>query len=91
MRFFEFIQVFCIAIPAFAAYVAFSWNGRVRPMNIPTEEIQLWTDELVSQHGKTAAEVAYWNEDRAWRYGDVFEQGKWRRIREELRKRSQAD
>ncbi|WP_404401855.1 hypothetical protein [Pelagibacterium halotolerans] len=47
-------------------------------------------DELIAKHGPRAEEMAYAEEDRAWRYSDIYEQGKWRRVRRELWRRHKA-
>lgn len=63
------------------------WQGRIRPMLIARAEIERMADELVEKHGDRAEEVAFIEEDRAWRYSQNFEQGKWRRVRKELERR----
>lgn len=75
-----------LAIAGFALIAALhhAWQFRIRPLLIPAKEIRLLVDELVAEHGDRAEEVAFINEDRAWRYSDSMEQGKWRRVREEL-------
>jgi len=57
------------------------WLGQIRPRRIPQSEIEAIADELVLRYGDRAEEIALINEDRAWRYSDSFEQGKWRRVR----------
>jgi len=66
------------------------WAFRIRPLFIPKVEIDSVVDELIARHGPRAEEIAYINEDRAWRYSDTFEQGKWRRVRRELWRRYEA-
>jgi len=39
---------------------------------------------MVARHGGRAAEMAFIEEDRAWRYSRPFEQGKWRRVRKRI-------
>lgn len=79
-----------IGIGMFAAGVFFSmeWHGRIRPMLIPRAEIKRMADELVEQHNDRAEEFAAMEEDRAWRYSKNFEQGKWKRVRNELERRN---
>jgi hypothetical protein len=60
------------------------WQGQVRPRLIPKAEIEAIAAELVARYGDQAEEMAFINEDRAWRYSDSFEQGKWRRVRRTL-------
>ena len=44
-------------------------------------------DALLARHGPRAEEIAFIEEDRAWRYADAYRQGVWRRVRNELRRR----
>ena len=60
------------------------WQGLIRPRLIPKSEIAAIADELVLRYGERAEEIAFINEDRAWRYSDSFEQGKWQRVRLKL-------
>jgi hypothetical protein len=75
-----------IGIAAFAAgaFLSVEWQGRIRPMLIPRAEIERLADELVDKYGERAEEFAAMEEDRAWRYSQNFEQGKWRRVRKVL-------
>jgi hypothetical protein len=79
-----------IGIAAFAAgaFLSVEWQGRIRPMLIQRAEIEQVADELIHKHGERAEEFAAIEEDRAWRYSQSFEQGKWRRLRKELERRS---
>jgi hypothetical protein len=43
---------------------------------------------MLAQHGDAAERMAFVEEDRAWRYSDTFEQGKWRRVRRAMRRRA---
>ena len=63
------------------------WEFRLKPLAIPKTEINAIVDELIAKHGPRAEEMAYAEEDRAWRYSDTYEQGKWRRVRRELWRR----
>ncbi|ATN32983.1 hypothetical protein ACO34A_04105 [Rhizobium sp. ACO-34A] len=71
-----------------AIFLWMEWQGRIRPMFIPRAEIKRMADELLEKHGERAEEMAFIEEDRAWRYSQTFEQGKWRRVRKELERRS---
>ena len=79
-----------IGIAAFAAgaFLSVEWQGRIRPLLIPRAEIEKLVDELIDKHGERAEEFAAIEEDRAWRYSQNFDQGKWRRVRKELERRS---
>lgn len=79
-----------IGLAAFAGgvFLSVEWQGRIRPMFIPRAEIEHLADELVKKHGERAEEMAFIEEDRAWRYSQNFEQGKWRWVRKELGRKS---
>lgn len=79
-----------IGIAAFAAgaFLSVEWHGRIRPMLIPRAEIEQLADDLFDKYGDCAEEFAAMEEDRAWRYSQNFEQGKWRRVGKELERRS---
>jgi len=79
-----------IGIAAFAAgaFLSVEWQGRIRPMFIPRVEIEKLADDLTEKHGARAEEFAAIEEDRAWRYSQNFEQGKWQRVRKALERRS---
>ena len=68
-------------------WLAGFWQFRVKPLRIPASEIEATVDSLIAQHGERADEVAYLNEHRAWHDSNLSEQGKWRRVREELQRR----
>jgi hypothetical protein len=63
------------------------WDLRIRPLFIPRAEINALADTLIERHGPEAERVAYGEESHAWYYCDVYEQGKWRRVRRELWRR----
>lgn len=64
------------------------WNARIRPRMIPAEDIARLADELVARHGAQAEDIAFIEQDRAWRSSEVFQQGKWHRVRRELQRRA---
>lgn len=63
------------------------FDSVIRPRLIPRAEIHRLADELMERHGGRAGEIAHIEEDRAWRNVDGREQGKWRRVREEIERR----
>ena len=63
------------------------YEGTIRPMLISHTDILLIADNLVRQYGDRAEEIAFIEEDAAWRRSKTFEQGKWRRVRRELKLR----
>ena len=89
------LDVMRVHFPAifFAGFVALSlgwhlWTAVIRPALIPREEIERLAQEMIARHGGSAEEMAYIEEDSAWRRSDVFEQGKWRRVRKAIARRS---
>jgi hypothetical protein len=39
---------------------------------------------MVARWGDRAAKMAFIEEDRAWRYSETFEQGRWHRVRQAI-------
>jgi hypothetical protein len=70
--------------PIWGAILWVLWEGRIRPRLIPGSEIDSMALALVGRHGGSAAEMAYIEEDRAWRCSRPFERGKWRRVRRRI-------
>jgi hypothetical protein len=60
------------------------WEGSIRPLLIPSTEIDALSAATLARHADRAEEAAFIEEDRAWRYSDSFEQGKWRRVRKTI-------
>ena len=60
------------------------WEGSIRPLLVPHEEIDALSVAMLVQHADRAEQMAFMEEDRAWRYSDSFEQGKWRRVRKTI-------
>lgn len=81
--------IFWIAIgaataPIWGAFLWEFWEGRVRPRLVPASEIDALAAAMLARHGDRAEEMAFIEEDRAWRYSESFEQGKWRRVRKRI-------
>jgi len=70
--------------PIWGALLWVLWEGRIRPRLIPGTDIDSLVAAMVARHGGRAAEMAFIEEDRAWRYSRPFEQGKWRRVRKRI-------
>lgn len=66
------------------------WEGSVRPRLIPRQEILAEADRLWAQDRERAFELACIEEHAAWHRSETFEQGRWRRIREEIMRRERA-
>ena len=76
--------------PVWGTLVWHTWELSIRPRLIPSGDIKALADELIARHGLRADEIAVIEEDRAWRYSHTFDQGKWQRVRRELRRRYEA-
>jgi hypothetical protein len=74
------IVVVCTA-PIWGSLVWVIWEGAIRPRLIPAAEIEAEARRLLARWGDRAAEMAFIEEDRAWRYSETFEQGRWHRVR----------
>ncbi|CAN7237962.1 hypothetical protein LJR255_000921 [Pararhizobium sp. LjRoot255] len=83
----NYLPLFVVAAFALAVFLWVEWQGRIQPLFIPHAEIARLADELVTADADRAEELAAIEEDRAWRYSENFEQGKWRRVRRELERR----
>jgi hypothetical protein len=57
------------------------WEGAVRPRLIRRDIIDRAAAAILAEH---AEQMAWIQEDRAWRYSDPFKQGGWRRIRKRI-------
>jgi hypothetical protein len=60
------------------------WDGAVRPRLIRRDIIDRAAAAILAEHGDRAEQMAWIQEDRAWRYSDSFKQGGWRRIRKRI-------
>lgn len=67
--------------PIWGSLVWMIWEGSIRPCLIPDAEIEAEARRLLARWGDRAAEMAFIEEDRAWRYSETFEQGRWHRVR----------
>lgn len=70
--------------PIWGAFVWVVWEGEIRPRFIPEAEINALANAHIARYSERAAEMALIEEDRAWRYSDSFNQGKWKRVRQEI-------
>jgi hypothetical protein len=70
--------------PIWGAFVWVVWEGEIKPRFIPEAEINALADAHIARYGERAAEMAFIEEDSAWRYSDSFAQGKWKRVRQEI-------
>ncbi len=70
--------------PIWGAFLWELWEGGIRPKLIPEAKIDALAAAMLARHGDRAEEMAFIEEDRAWRYSESFEQGKWRRVRKRI-------
>lgn len=71
-------------LPMWGAFVWVTWEGSIKPRFIPEAEINALANGHIARYGERAAEMAFTEEERAWRYSDSFNQGKWKRVRQEI-------
>lgn len=77
--------------PIWGALLWEIWEGAVRPRLISSAEIDALSTSMLARHEDGTEEFAFIEEDRAWRYSESFEQGRWRRVRKRIeRMRSDA-
>ncbi len=81
--------VVTFALMAVAAGAWGLWEFRIRPWRVPEAEIDRMADDMIARYGSRAEEVAFIEEDRAWRYCHTYQQGLWRRVRKQLRQRAE--
>lgn len=63
------------------------WRLGIQPRLLPAAEIAALADEVIARYGQRAEEMAFAEEDHAWRTSQAAEQGKWHRVRRELWRR----
>ena len=84
------ITIGAVTAPALLAFLWHVYAFRLRPLLIPASEITALADALVARHGEDAEEMAFIEEDSAWRRSDIHGQGRWRRVRRALHRRGAA-
>ncbi|MGD0024124.1 MAG: hypothetical protein ABSC37_05760 [Xanthobacteraceae bacterium] len=67
--------------PIWGAFIWELWEAGIRPRLIPAAEVDALAAAMLARYGDKAGKMAFIEEDRAWRYSDGFEQGRWRRVR----------
>ena len=67
------------------------WEGVIRPLLVSRAEIDALSAAMLARHGNRAEEMAFVEEDRAWRYSESFEQGEWRRVRKTIERLRRDD
>jgi hypothetical protein len=84
---FLFINFLAVLTLMLSMFLWETWAVYVRPLFIPRSEIEKLADKLLQQYEDEAEYIAFINEERAWRYFDYFERGKWLRVRKAISKR----
>lgn len=79
-----------ILSPIWGSFLWHLWEAVIRPRLIKRAEISEKADELWERDKDQAFDIACAEERRAWHCCDSFEQGRWRRVREELMRRERA-
>ena len=77
----RWLIVAIFAFPMWGALLWVIWDVGIRPRLIPKAAIEAEAQAMLARWGERAAEMAFIEEDRAWRYSDGFEQGRWHRVR----------
>lgn len=76
-----------VSAPVLATLLVYIWLDSIRPRLMPAAEIEALAAELIEKYGDQAANIAGIEEDRAWRYSQPFERGKWKRVRRAIGRR----
>ena len=84
------MAIVAAASPIWGLLLWLLWAGGIRPRLISRTEIDSLAAAMLARHGDRAEEIAFIEEDRAWRYSRSFEQGKWRRVRKRIKQMSRG-
>lgn len=82
-----------IAFALLPFFIALAWSlyeGSILPRMIPRAEIDALTDELMRRYPNDPEDAAFNETYAAWHRSNSFEQGKWHRVRKEVRRRLRA-
>lgn len=63
------------------------WQGMIRPRFIPRRDIERLADDVMAKHPDDPETAALRAEHYHWYRSEGFEQGRWRRVRNEVRRR----
>lgn len=91
--FYEVLKWLLVGIALSPIVVGIGWSvyeGSILPRLIPNTEIAMLADDLMRRYPKNPEYAAFIEEEAAWFRSQSFEQGKWHRVREELRRRLMA-
>ena len=70
--------------PIWGSLLWFIYESYIRPARIPKEDIGVLADEMRRRNPADPEDAASTEEQAAWHRSDMFEQGKWRRVRNQL-------
>ncbi|MCO5131825.1 MAG: hypothetical protein M9932_14885 [Xanthobacteraceae bacterium] len=79
-----------IGVAASPIIVGIGWSiveASILPRFIPRSEIDGLADDIMRRRPNDAEEAAFIEEHAAWYRSQDYEQGKWRRVRKEIRRR----
>jgi hypothetical protein len=78
------IVVVAASAPIWGTLLWDLWEGIIQPRHIPRDRIDALAALMLTRYGDRAEEMAWIEEDRAWRYFEYFKQGMWRRVRKRI-------
>lgn len=90
----EALKWLLVGIALAPIIIGIGWSiveGSILPRMIPRAEIASLADDIIRRHPDTPEYVAYIEEHAAWFRSHTFEQGKWHRVRKEIRRRLEAE
>lgn len=82
-----------IALAMAPMVIGLGWaivEGSILPRLVPKAEIEALAEELMRLHPDDPEEFAFIEEQAAWHRSHSFEQGKWHRVRRQIKKRLKA-
>lgn len=62
-------------------------EGSILPRFIPRAEIDRLADDIMRRYPDDPEEVAYNEEYASWHRSEMYDQGKWHRVRKEIQRR----
>lgn len=83
-----------IAVALSPIIIGIGWSiveGSILPRMIPRAEIASLADDIMRRHPDAPEYAAYVEEHAVWFRSHTFEQGKWHRVRKEIRRRLETE
>ena len=84
------LAVLCLS-PIWGSLLWFMYESYIRPARIPKQYIGALAAEMRRRNPADPEDAAFTEEQVAWHRSDMFEQGKWRRVRREIVKISTGE